>query len=279
VSPVNDDSTRQRLSIVVSTQSSQFSAMSYSGELTDTFARIANMGFDGVELAIRDPRSVDNEELLSLADRTGLKISAIGTGQAFVEEGLLLTSARETTRGDAIRRLLDHLELARRAGAVLIIGLIGTSSLDGQSPDRARKHLIAGLRTVAAEAATVDVRLAVEAVNRYESPLLNTAEAGLQLLEDVGAENVGLLLDTFHMNIEERSMAESIRSCGSRLFHFHVADSNRHHPGGGHLDFGEVLSALRDIRYGGFVSGEFLPLPTPDESARLFLDAFSAVVL
>jgi sugar phosphate isomerase/epimerase len=80
---------------------------------------------------------------------------------------------------------------------------------------------------------------------------------------------VGLLLDTFHMNIEEPLIEDSIRSCADRIFHFHVADSNRWYPGAGHLDFESILEALFSTEYQGFVSGEFMPLPDADTSAKL----------
>jgi sugar phosphate isomerase/epimerase len=88
------------------------------------------------------------------------------------------------------------------------------------------------------------------------------------LVEEVGEENFGLLLDTFHMNIEETDLEEAIRSGGDRIFHFHVADSNRWHPGAGHLDFKQLLKSLTSIGYEGWVSGEFLPLPDVDTAAQ-----------
>ena len=70
------------------------------------------------------------------------------------------------------------------------------------------------------------------------------------------------------MNIEDAVIEESIRACGDRIFHFHVADSNRWYPGAGHLDFGSILEALFDTGYQGFVSGEFMPLPDADTAAE-----------
>jgi len=99
---------------------------------------------------------------------------------------------------------------------------------------------------------------------------------GLDLIERVGADNFGLLLDTFHMNIEEPSIEESIRTCGDRIFHFHVADSNRWPPGAGHLDFMSVLETLFETGYDGWVSGEFMPVPDADTGAQraiLYLNA------
>jgi sugar phosphate isomerase/epimerase len=97
---------------------------------------------------------------------------------------------------------------------------------------------------------------------------VNNVQQGLDLLARVGAENMGLLLDTFHMNIEEAVMEDSIRTCADRIFHFHVADSNRWHPGAGHLDFVSLLTTLFATGYQGTVSGEFMPLPDADTSAQ-----------
>jgi sugar phosphate isomerase/epimerase len=112
------------------------------------------------------------------------------------------------------------------------------------------------------------VRFAIEPINRYETDLLNDVQSGLRFLERLGQDNVGLLLDTFHMNIEERNLIESIRLARTRLFHFHVADSNRWYPGAGHIDFRSVLATLDDIDYSGFVSAEILPMPDPDSAAK-----------
>jgi len=90
----------------------------------------------------------------------------------------------------------------------------------------------------------------------------------MALIDQVGADNFGLLLDTFHMNIEEPDILQSISACGDRIFHFHVADSNRWYPGAGHLDFAGILSRLQSTGYDGFVSGEFMPLPDPLTAAR-----------
>jgi sugar phosphate isomerase/epimerase len=140
--------------------------------------------------------------------------------------------------------------------------------LGAQPRQEAWEHLVDGLRDASVAAAARGVRLAVEAINRYETGLVHTCADGLGLLDAVGADNVGLLLDTFHMNIEERSIEGAIMRADDRLFHFHVADSNRLHPGGGHVDFGAALAALHAIGYSGYVSGEFMPEPDPATAAQ-----------
>ncbi len=129
-------------------------------------------------------------------------------------------------------------------------------------------YLVEALQECSAVAATEGVRFALEPLNRYETDLIHTVEDGLDLIQRVGAQNFGLLLDTFHMNIEEPSIEASIRACGERIFHFHVADSNRWHPGAGHLDFPSILATLRETGYGGYVSGEFMPVPDADTGAQ-----------
>ncbi len=133
---------------------------------------------------------------------------------------------------------------------------------------QAMDWLVEALRECSEAARPQSVRLALEPINRYETTLVNTVVQGLDLIERVGADNFGLLLDTFHMNIEEPNIEASIRACGKRVFHFHVADSNRWYPGAGHLDFRSLLTALFATGYRGFVSGEFIPQPDAITSAQ-----------
>ena len=170
-------------------------------------------------------------------------------------------------RRRAIERIKSSHSGARRLGAVIIIGLIRGLVRPGVEPAQAMSWLIEALRECSQAAQPFNLRLALEPINRYETTLINTCADGLALIERVGAGNFGLLLDTFHMNIEEPQMEESIRNCGSHIFHFHAADSNRWFPGSGHLDFRSVLEALRLTGYAGWVSGEFLPQPDAQTAA------------
>lgn len=260
-----------RYSIAVSLQDGRFDAIAYRGDIRSRLAEIAGLGFDGVELAIRDPGLVDGEQLAQLASRHRLKIVAVSSGLAFLEDGLSLASASADVRRAATDRLLSHLPLAARFGSLLIIGLIATGTLDGQSVEAGTDQLLTALDEVAAAARERAVRLAIEPINRYESALIRTVDEGLALIGRLAAPNVGLLLDTFHMNIEEASLTDSVRMAAGHISHFQVADSNRRHPGAGHIDFGSVLDALTSTGYDGFVSGEFLPLPDSSTSAQAFL--------
>jgi sugar phosphate isomerase/epimerase len=256
-----------QLAIVLSTQPAQFQAATFKGDLAANLERIAALGYCGVELAIRDPRLLDLDDLERLTRAYGLSVPAIGTGQAWGEEGLSFTDPDPQVRAAAIERMKSHLPGAARFGAVLIVGLIRGLVRPGVDPAQAMDWLVEALRECGAAARPHGVRLALEPINRYETTLINTAAQGLALIERVGADNFGLLLDTYHMNIEEPDILASIRACGGHIFHFHVADSNRWHPGAGHLDFRSILETLFAGGYPGWVSGEFLPLPDAETAA------------
>ena len=259
---------RFRLSVVLSVQPARFRAATFKGDLEANVARIAELGYDGVELAIRDPEQVDADELVALVGRHGLDVPAVGTGQAWGEERLSFTDTDPRVRRAARERIGRHLPFAGRVGAVVILGLIRGVPGPGESRDRAVGWLVEALAACAEAARPRGVRLAVEPIERGETPLVNRVEEGLALLERVGASNLGLLLDTYHMSREEVSVEAAIRAAGERIFHFHVADSNRWYPGGGDLDFGALLGVLEETGYRGYVSGEFLPEPDPDTAAR-----------
>lgn len=259
---------RTRLAIVLSTHAARFEAVAFKGDFESNTARIAGYGYQGVELAIRDPELVNPTELEEVVRKHGLEVPAIGTGQAWGEEGLSLTSDDRKVRRAAIERIKAHVSLATRLRAVVFLGLIRGITPPGQTRQRSMEYLVGALKECSTAAAGHGVRFALEPLNRYETDLIPTVAEGLELIERVGAGNFGLLLDTFHMNIEEPSIEESIRRCGDRIFHFHVADSNRWYPGAGHLDFRSILGALSETGYDGWVSGEFMPVPDAGTSAQ-----------
>jgi sugar phosphate isomerase/epimerase len=257
-----------KLAIVVSTHAAAFRAVAFKGGFEENVAKIAAWGYNGVELAVRDPRLVDVGELQRVVGGHGLTVPAIGTGQAWGEERLSFTSDDRCVREAAVQRITSHIPLAGRLHAMIILGLIRGVTPPGQAHEQSMEYLIEAIRECTSATAGSGVRFALEPLNRYETDLIHTVADGLKLVDTIGAENFGLLLDTFHMNIEERMIEDSILACGDRIFHFHVADSNRWYPGAGHLDFASILDALAAVGYEGFISGEFMPLPDADTAAE-----------
>ena len=259
---------------VASISKTRFDAISYSDDLQSIFHRIKDLGYDGIELGIRDPLEVDVSLVESYSEKFELPVIAIGTGQAYVDEGLSLTSEDMEVQERAIDRIKKHIDLAARLGASVIIGLIrGNPSRPrmGEALSLLRKNL--GICAGYAEESNVLILL--EPVNRYESSLLNRLSEGKAFIESLEKSDYGvvrLLADTFHMNIEERDIPEAIEEVFPLIGHVHVADSNRLAPGQGHTDFDSIFKKLKELGYKRYISAEILPQPSFDEAARLTMD-------
>ena len=141
-----------KLSVVLSTHAARFEAVAFKGDFEANIAKIAAWGYDGVELAIRDPDLVNADDLQSLVSTYGLKVPAIGTGQAWGEEGLSFTSSQATVRLAAVERINRHIALAARLDAVIILGLIRGTTPQGQNHTQSMRYLIESLQECAAAA-------------------------------------------------------------------------------------------------------------------------------
>jgi len=254
------------LSIVVSTQPAKFAALAFKGNLEENTGLIKSLGYNGIELTVRDPKLLDIPKVKALTVDQGFPVSAIGTGQAYGEEGLSFSDPNPGIRRQAIDRIKSQIELARELNSLVIIGLIRGIVGDDMDREQANQWILEALE----ECATYnpDVRLAIEPCNRYEANTINTAGEGLAVVNTLGLDNVGLLLDSFHMNIEEPDIYKSIATTGQNIFHFHIADSNRWYPGAGHLDFPKIVEQLKAVNYKGFLSAEILPCPDGNTSAQ-----------
>ncbi len=263
--------------LVVSAPTS-FSALAFREGIVEGMQMAGLLGYNAVELAVRDPRLLDTAAVISASRKLSLPVVALGTGQAFVEEGLSLTSVDKDLRRRALERLRSHIELAASLGVqeqpLVIVGLIRGGRLeDGLEKTVALRMLADGLLEVCRVAWEEGIDLVLEPVNRYESDLINTASEGLTLIEEIGCKNLQLLMDTFHMNIEEANMEQSLHlvTDAGRLGHIHLADSNRRAPGDGHIDFKTLLGVSRERGYRGALSMEIMPLPSSREAAQAAL--------
>ncbi|MGH2403079.1 MAG: 5-keto-L-gluconate epimerase [bacterium] len=265
-----------KLSFVVSVEETAFDAVAIRGGWEEAAARLAALGFDGIELAIRDPAALDAGRVEAIVRRAGLIVPAIGTGQAYLRDRLSLSSVDDAVRRAATQRLLGHVRLAARLRSLVIIGLI-RGRLDGGRAATTDRFLQA-LGPVVEAAGDAGVRLVIEPVNRYETDFLVNVGETLEVIDACGAPHLGVLADTFHMNIEEATIEGALTTAAPRLWHVHVTDSNRHAPGLGHLDFGRLLATLKEIGYPGHLSAEIMPHPDPHEAARLTAQHLRALV-
>ena len=168
-------------------------------------------------------------------------MSAVGTGQAYGEEGLSFSSPNNEIRKKAIRRIKNYIRFASSFGAQVIIGLIRGKIEESVDRKIAEEWTLEAMRECAKLAQECGIGLTFEPINRYETNFVNRVEEAVEFLKRLGEQNVGLLIDTFHMNIEEISIYQSIERAKDHLSHVHFADSNRWAPGCGHLDFQPLL--------------------------------------
>lgn len=241
-------------------------------------AQAAALGFDAVEIFPRTAASLDARLLQPLLSQHRLKLAAVGTGAGWVVHRLRLTDPDAAIRARAREFVAAIIDFAGGFGAPAIIGSM-QGRFDGQvSREQALTWLHEALEELGPRAQAHGVPLLFEPLNRYETNLVNTVAEGLALLQSLLTENVKLLCDLFHMNLEEASLADALRAAGQRLGHVHFADSNRRAIGFGHTNIAPVAQALHDIGYAGYLSAEILPLPDSDAAARQTMEAYRNVV-
>jgi len=238
------------------------------GGILPAMERAAALGYDSVELHIRDPRSLDAERIAQTAERLGITVSAIATGLEYSLNGLTMTSPDPAVRHSMRARYREHIDLAARLRAVVFLGMCrGNASAFTDIP--ALIDLFADeIAPIAQYAREQSVTLALEPIAFYLTRLLNTTKETLGFLQRPGMQDIGLLLDTHHMFIEDPDIAEAFVSCRGRIAHVHISDSNRRYPGAGSVDFAAVGRALIDIGYDRAVSLEALPWPDGETAAR-----------
>lgn len=232
--------------------------------LEETLARIAAAGCDAVELP-GEPDRFDPAALRTRLARHRLAPVALTASCKSPETRRDLAHPDPAVRRDAVAHVSRCLAFAAEVGVPIVQMLPSgeTRLAPFGERDEEWRWSVEAMRTAAAEAERVGVRLAVEPINRYETYLVTSVATALAYLDAVGSPWIGLTIDLYHANIEERTIAGAIRAAGPRLWHVHLADTNREGLGRGHLDLDGCLAALRDAGYAGALVLE-MTAPGPD---------------
>ncbi len=232
----------------------------------------AELGYDAVEIFAPGTEAIDAPALHKMLDNAGLKLAALGTGAGWVKHRLQLADPDAGQRKKAQAFVRSIIDLAGPFGATAIIGSMQGPS--GQTDDSALKYLGEALEDGGKHAAQYNVPLVYEPLNRYETRQCCTVAEGVKLLESLSTDNVRLLCDLFHMHIEETDVADALLTGGKWVGHIHFVDSNRRPVGNGHMQYGRIIAALRQIGYEGYLCAEAFPWPDPHEAARQTMRAF-----
>ncbi|MBV9392430.1 MAG: sugar phosphate isomerase/epimerase [Verrucomicrobia bacterium] len=224
----------------------------FSNSTLDLADKVHHMGFDILEICIEDPETINPESIVERLEKTGVETTICG---AFGPDRDA-SSDDAAVRSQAIDYIKKCVDFAREIKAPVFAGpmysAVGkTHLLSKEEKQKQWKLGVESLRKAGDYAGEHGVKLAIEPLNRFETDFINTVEQGLELVQKIDNPNVGLLLDTFHMNIEEKNVPEAIRSAGSKIFHFHTCENDRGTPGTGHVEWTSVRDALKDVGYDG----------------------------
>jgi D-psicose/D-tagatose/L-ribulose 3-epimerase len=211
-------------------------------------------GYDLLELSLHDSVNLDAAKARAAFEAAGLQVSC-SRGLAF-DADVSSADPAVVARGEAL--LMNSLDLTHAMGGTILTGALYSALGKYGAPlsTAGRANVVGVLRRLAAEAATRDMTLGLEICNRYETNVINTARDALRLADDVGADNVFIHLDSYHMNIEEDDFATPVVEVGDRLGYVHIGENHRGYLGSGHIDFDTFFDALAGIGYAGPITFE-----------------------
>jgi sugar phosphate isomerase/epimerase len=239
--------------------------LALAGEPARACAQLQALGYQGVELFVRDPAAFDQAALLRAIADAGLEVAAIGTGPDAVHDGL--TFADERTHAAAVDRTRHIIDFAAAAGAQINVGKL-RGDLGPVAPTAAAARRDDAFRTVCAHAESLGVEVTLEPQNRAVVDNLNSTAESLAWVRSLALPNLRLMLDTFHQHQEDPCPIAATVAARDLLRHVHFADVGRRPPGSGGIDFPTCLAVLRALAYTGFITVEIAQQPDSLTAAR-----------
>ncbi len=267
-----------KLSVAVAGENAPADAFVVWRGFEHSIRKAAEFGFHGVELALKEAAEVNPGELASLLTQHNLEASCISTGQVFAVLGLYFTHPDESVRSRTLDVFRGLIDLATDFGGLINVGRARGYYAEGQPRQQTEQLFIDTCRTLCDYGVNKNVTIMIEPVNRYEINFINSVAEGAELLAKVERPNIGLMPDVFHMNIEDVTIGGELERNIDMVKYVHFADSNRHAPGQGHLDFDDVMRGLARGGYDGWASIEILPKPDPDTAARQAAEAMLPMI-
>jgi len=263
--------------LALSPKKTRFCPLFFSGNLQQGIEIAAILGYDGVEISVCDPDALDARAIKSMISDNGLEIVTLGTGQSFVDEGLFLVTDDERLLIRTLERIKKIICFAAEVGSKYItLGGIRGKTVYSEHDEMLRR-LADSTRQLAEFALDYSICLLIEPVNRYEVSTIFRLEQAYSHMNDIKSDNVSLLYDVFHANIEEKSILEPIEKYVKNIGVIHFADSNRLPPFGGHIPFYEIARCLKTLSYTSYVSIESMPIPEDYVAAKNAIGALNTI--
>ena len=253
-------------------------------DITPYIHKCKKAGYKSVEVSLLGQTPSSAKEIAKLAN--DLNISLTCTTGLSKDEDISSSDLLVQQNGvEALKRAIDMTSIMQ---ANLLTGVVhaawGISDSMGKDKEAKFTNSAQSIKKISSLLIEKDIKLGIEPLNRYESDFINTVDEGIRLCNLINHPNVGLLLDAYHMNIEEKDMCKSIEKARDKLFHFQVAENDRGVPGTGSLNWSEIFNTLKKINYKGHVSLEMFIQANVDTSKDLFTwrnieeDAYDAIL-
>jgi D-psicose/D-tagatose/L-ribulose 3-epimerase len=222
-------------------------------ELETLAPAVARMGFNHIELPMDDPKTLDFKKCGEIIKKAGINSVSFCAAMSADRD---LIDPDPNIRRNGVQYLKDSIDGLAIVGGVNLVGpfysAVGrTWQQTAEEREHDMKILVEILRELAEYAAKKGVILGLEPLNRFETSFITTAEQAIEVVDRVNHPSCKIMLDTFHMNIEEFSMGDAVRKVGSRLVQVHTNENNRGTPGAGHVPWKEIGQALKDIKFDG----------------------------
>jgi sugar phosphate isomerase/epimerase len=257
-----------KLSIAISDDLPKSYPSLIRGDWVDSIYLAKQYGFDAVEIHTNRPKDFPWDKVVEVCQKEEMEVSGISSGLSYSLDGLNVLSTEKEIRENAHLRFKEYIDLSQKLKCNLIVGLMRGLVPNNKSTKEYQLEFASYIPKLLSYAEEKNVTLVLEAINRYENNFLLSAKDVVDFVKPFNSPLLKILLDSYHMNIEESDLVDSIYSSGLHIGYFHCSDSNRKVPGYGHIDFKAIIRALWKVGYNGYLSVEALAIPSPEIAAK-----------
>lgn len=250
--------------------------MAYQGDIDKIVENLKAIGYSGLELFVREPKDIDIISFSKLIERSGLDVPVIGTGSVVNEDKLTLTDKKPEIRKAAIKRIKEIIDFAELFGAQVSVGKV-RGDIDLEQKEKSWEWMRQALYELCEYGYQKGININIEPQNKTIINNLNSTVETLEWIESIDLPNLYIMLDVYHMNIEDKSIIESLMKAKEKNIHMHFADDNRGVPGSGNINFMEIMETLKTLDYKGYISMEISQLPDSFTAAKKSLEYMNSI--
>ncbi len=240
----------------------------FQGEFEKSLDYLSALGYGGVEFMTLAPKELDIKQIKELLAKYRLSVPLVCTGELFGQLKISFTNPSEEIRIKAVERVKEIVDFACELGANVNIGRVRGQYIAEEPRERSYQLSLSALRDICAYAEPKGVQIAIETVTIMQTNFINTLEEAVELIQDVDRVNCKLMMDVFHLNLEEKDVIGAIHKYSPHNIHVHLADYNRRYPGSCGMDFRKIIQAFHDVGYDGAFCTEIFQLPDQESAAK-----------